>query len=639
MSKVALLIGVSTYPSGFSPLPSAIRDGEAMQAVLQSAEIGKFDDTKLITDPDPLQMQEAIETLFSERKRDDLVLLFFSGHGVKDSSGKLYLATALTKKTERGDVVKSTAVPASFIHDVMKDSRSKRKVIILDCCFSGAFAHGLSAKDDGTVDLKSQLGGEGCAVLTSSSSIQYSFEQQGEELSVYTRYLVEGMQTGAADLGNDGYISVDELHEYAQSKVHEESPSMNPKIYVVEEGYKIQVLEAVAPDPLLKYQRAVEQCAVAGEISQVWRITLDEMQANLQLSADEADLVETRVLRPYREYRKKLQRYESAFKTAIQRGFPIKESVRAALKQLQRTLALRNEDILMIEEKWGKRAESKFSNSSSVRQMQNISQSILTSSLSSAEDPVSKSVQSNPKKQVASQQESSNMSSIRNTPLIVGVSAALIAALSVVYIAPRWFGKPQTVDQFEIPTQSNGSSGSGIVDQSPDHNSEGISQPTPSEIVSQERPLQDILYGSAEQLNSEECKKLGNAYSNGNAEVISVLTEDPDTTLLGEKCTELGAKIDAQRINSLNEATNSPEGVDSPQVRTACIFAEGNLRLYTSPGAERNDIGVAPGEGVSVISTEPERARFGDDFIPFVEVRKADGSSGWIPEERIQQCP
>ena len=49
------------------------------------------------------------------------------------------------------------------------------------CCFSGAFAEGLSAKDDGTVDLRSQLGGEGRAVLTSSNSIQYSFEQEEED--------------------------------------------------------------------------------------------------------------------------------------------------------------------------------------------------------------------------------------------------------------------------------------------------------------------------------------------------------------------------------------------------------------------------------------------------------------------------
>ncbi|MGF2035678.1 MAG: hypothetical protein RMZ43_010255 [Nostoc sp. CmiVER01] len=83
-------------------------------------------------------------------------------------------------------------------------SRSKRQVVILDSCFSGAFAEGLSAKDDGTINIREQLGGEGRAVLTSSSSTQYSFEQQGSDLSIYTRYLIEGITTGAADLDEDG---------------------------------------------------------------------------------------------------------------------------------------------------------------------------------------------------------------------------------------------------------------------------------------------------------------------------------------------------------------------------------------------------------------------------------------------------
>ena len=35
MVKVALLVGVSQYKSGFQPLPSAIEDIQAMQRVLQ----------------------------------------------------------------------------------------------------------------------------------------------------------------------------------------------------------------------------------------------------------------------------------------------------------------------------------------------------------------------------------------------------------------------------------------------------------------------------------------------------------------------------------------------------------------------------------------------------------------------------
>jgi uncharacterized caspase-like protein len=58
----------------------------------------------------------------------------------------------------------------------MNDSRCKRQVVILDCCYSGAFAAGWQPKSGGAVDIKREFGGEGRAVLTSSTALQKSFE-------------------------------------------------------------------------------------------------------------------------------------------------------------------------------------------------------------------------------------------------------------------------------------------------------------------------------------------------------------------------------------------------------------------------------------------------------------------------------
>ncbi|MBD2472245.1 GUN4 domain-containing protein [Nostoc sp. FACHB-145] len=133
----------------------------------------------------------------------------------------------------------------------MENSRSRQQVIILDCCFSGAFATGMSAKDDDNLDIKKQLVEtnkpeevQGRVVITSSTATQYSFEQQGSELSIYTHYLVEGIEKGTADTDNDGVISVDELHEYARKKVQEAASAMKPGIFAVMQGYKIQLAKA-----------------------------------------------------------------------------------------------------------------------------------------------------------------------------------------------------------------------------------------------------------------------------------------------------------------------------------------------------------------------------------------------------------
>ena len=349
MVKVALLIGVSQYGPGFNQLTAAVNDVEAMQRVLQHPDMGDFDEVQPLIDPDPQEMGTAIEKLFGDGSRDDLLLLFFSGHGVKDESGNLYLATRTTRKNDRGGLIRSTAIASRFVNEIMSDSRARRQVVILDCCFSGAFGDGLLAKDDNSVDVRRQLGGEGRVVLTSSTSTQYSFEQQGSDLSIYTRYLVEGIETGAADLDEDDVISVDELHEYANIKVQKASPAMKPEIYTVKEGYKIIIAKVPIGDPKLKYRKEVERYVHGGKISPVGRRILNARRNSLGLLAEEAATIEAEVLKPYREYKKKLHEYEQALVEAIQHEYPLSDYPRDELRDLQQVLSLRDEDIAPIE--------------------------------------------------------------------------------------------------------------------------------------------------------------------------------------------------------------------------------------------------------------------------------------------------
>ena len=352
MAKVALLVGVSEYEPGLNPLPAAVKDLDAMREVLLHPDIGGFaeSDILLLKNPNRQEMEESIETLFANRHRDDLVLLFFSGHGIKDDSGRLYLGTNKTRKTPQGDLVRSSAVAATFVHENMSRSRSKRQVVILDSCFSGAFAEGLSAKDDGTVDIRTQLGGEGRAVLTSSSSTQYSFEQEGEELSLYTRFLVEGIKTGAADLDGDDVVSIDELHEYASRKVRDVKPELKPEIYAMREGFKIRLSKVPQGDPRQKYQKEVARCGKRGELTIVSRSILDTWRIKLGLSVDEAKALEDRVLEPYRrEFQQKLQQYKQVVTELLQRDAAINDDTRQELQNLQQVLELRNEDTVPIE--------------------------------------------------------------------------------------------------------------------------------------------------------------------------------------------------------------------------------------------------------------------------------------------------
>jgi formylglycine-generating enzyme required for sulfatase activity len=238
--KIALLIGVSEYGAGIPPLSSALNDVEAMERVLQNPNLGNFAQVERLLNPDTVAMRIAIQKLFRNASKEDLLLFFFSGHGITNDDNHLYLATRNTAK----DDFEATAVDANFIQTQSKNCYSKRQVLILDACYSGAFASGWHTKSIG-VDIKKQLGAEGRVVLTSSGATQTSFAQEGATLSLYTQYLVEGIETGAADTDNDGNIHVQELHAYAKSRVQAVKPNMTPDIILDKEGYNI--LLAYAP--------------------------------------------------------------------------------------------------------------------------------------------------------------------------------------------------------------------------------------------------------------------------------------------------------------------------------------------------------------------------------------------------------
>ena len=351
MAKLALLIGVSEYELGLNPLPAARRDAEALKRVLEHPKMGGFDDVKLLVNPNRQTMEDEIESLFSRCKREDLTVLFFSGHGIKDSRGRLYLSTCITRKNPRGDLVRSSAVSTRFVHDIMDNSRCKRQAIILDCCFSGAFDPSLQSKNDGSIDLRQQLGAQGRVVLASSSSTEYSFEQVEAELSIYTRYLVEGIETGAGGSIDKDFISAHELHEYAATKVKETAPNMTPKMITLrDEGFDIILAKVRINDPKLQYRKEVSRYTDSGTIRPSGRYFLDEKKRQLAITDDEAVEIEVNVLRPYRERMANLKKYRAALVAESEHKYPLEKAALEDMKRLQDILGLKNENVISIQQ-------------------------------------------------------------------------------------------------------------------------------------------------------------------------------------------------------------------------------------------------------------------------------------------------
>jgi uncharacterized RDD family membrane protein YckC len=227
--RALIVAGYDYQDPGLRRLRAPAHDAESLARVLHNPQIGGFDVQAMINES-AQTVNESVEDFFADRRPEDLLVLHFSCHGVKDEAGELYFAMANTNLRR----LASTAVPADFVNRRMNRSRSRRIVLLLDCCYAGAFGRGMTAKAGQAVHVEEQFGGRGRAVITASGAMEYAFEDaeladaSEAPASVFTNALVEGLETGDADTNQDGVIDLDELYDYVYDRVKEATPNQTP---------------------------------------------------------------------------------------------------------------------------------------------------------------------------------------------------------------------------------------------------------------------------------------------------------------------------------------------------------------------------------------------------------------------------
>jgi len=285
-----LLVATYEYDDpGLRQLVSPAHDAEALAEVLEDPAIAGYEVQVLINEPSS-RVGEAIDEFYATAERDDLTLLYFSGHGLKDDNGRLYLAMKNTKR-ER---LRFTALPAHMVDEAVNDSLARQKLLILDCCFGGAYAVQQFAKADLAVDTKAELGGRGRIVLTATESTQYAFEgttvHGHASQSVFTRCIVEGLRSGAADLNADGDITADELYQYTYDAVVAEQPNQRPKQIADVQGRTV-----IAANPhwelpariIADLESPVHRVAALQQLDQLLQATNDRVRRTARATLEE----------------------------------------------------------------------------------------------------------------------------------------------------------------------------------------------------------------------------------------------------------------------------------------------------------------------------------------------------------------
>ena len=231
----AVVIGVSKYADESMNLNAAASDAELIRTYLISKDGMNVNENnvKFLTDKDATRANilKTIKDEFSKSADNDLVLLYFAGHGWAEEKEMYFLGY----DTKKEDITK-TAVSQKDLQTVLTGVPAKRQIFIADACHSGAtslaymtYVAASNMPATRSVDPRANLikniigSSQGLTVMTAASANQQAQEGPqwgGHGLFTYT--LMEGLK-GEADLNKDKVITINEAFIYSIIKMSAET--------------------------------------------------------------------------------------------------------------------------------------------------------------------------------------------------------------------------------------------------------------------------------------------------------------------------------------------------------------------------------------------------------------------------------
>ncbi|MCB0705950.1 MAG: caspase family protein [Saprospiraceae bacterium] len=207
----AVVIGVGRY--GHMPVLK-FTDDDAYQiyAFLKSPQGGAIpdDQIRLLIDEEATRehIMEAMQETFLRADRNDVVLFYFSGHGVEGSFLPVDF-DGYNNLLRHEDITK-----------LLGKSQAKHKIVLADACHSG----GLLAMKEPVREMLNryysafEASDGGMALLMSSRGEEFSLEDGGLRSGVFSYFLVRGLK-GDADMDHNGIVVITEIYDYVNQQV------------------------------------------------------------------------------------------------------------------------------------------------------------------------------------------------------------------------------------------------------------------------------------------------------------------------------------------------------------------------------------------------------------------------------------
>ncbi|WP_051877322.1 caspase family protein [Streptomyces natalensis] len=208
----AVLIGTSRFGhTGLPDIPSVEANLGALKAALTDPAHGLLapEHCRVVSDPSD-QAAVGAALSWAVREAEDLLLVYYAGHGVLDGDGQLHLALVHTDVENIG----FTAVPIELLKRHVGEALARSRVLLLDCCFSGRAVSAMAEPTNlavGQLDLSLDV--SGTYVLTSTTKTAPAHAPSGARYTAFTGALLESLGAPAA-------LTLDEIHRAVDRTLH-----------------------------------------------------------------------------------------------------------------------------------------------------------------------------------------------------------------------------------------------------------------------------------------------------------------------------------------------------------------------------------------------------------------------------------
>ncbi|MBD2492295.1 caspase family protein [Aulosira sp. FACHB-615] len=254
--NLAIIIGINNYSNGIPELETPVADAEKLAKILQenyqyevqillNEKATLLQLTSLLTDLKQKTLHLPDKTLQIEES--DRLIFYFAGHGIVPADGlenRDNLAGYLVPQDARGDIllqkqieINKILLPMPDLHNALVELPCRHLLVILDCCFAGAFRSSLYReilparkvyKQRYDRFIRDRAWQAIASAAHDQKAIDYlgCFGQRGttedNKHSPFAEALFAGLRGAADTIGTgDGIITATELYCYVRDQVEE----------------------------------------------------------------------------------------------------------------------------------------------------------------------------------------------------------------------------------------------------------------------------------------------------------------------------------------------------------------------------------------------------------------------------------